>query len=433
MAVGDIGSSIIDQLSIGNPGSSISKGDVCHATGNFFAAVWWDASCTTLTIETFEVDTCGNIPCASQDTIDVPTTATTWSSLLKISDGVIALIYDDGNTSTQRVTLATYSVDACGNFGACDPIDTQIVNTVSGGAWQNLFKTQHSDTYCLLYAEGSSTLKASTLTINSAGTISTVLDTVTIFATVNRNDSWPFGVWTGVDDFYAFAYTFNNDNDGFIATWTIDSGASFGCSVTDTHEFETTSGEFIAMDSNDAGTLILIYESAGAADVKTILVDACGVMTDGTKIDVGGVAEHSIVRIDEGDKNVWFTVAGTTFKTYTIDGCDVPSQVDTLVQTLTEASMRAVPHPGTSGSGGIMVGVGWDNALTEFFAWSVGVTFRAPAPDLIDAGLIVPSLPSRPRPTRLFPPTTAFVYFPDIDAPPPDGNLIAKLKAAGVL
>ncbi len=390
MAIGDIGSALIDSLSIGNPGSSVSKGDVCHATGDFFCAVWLNITGTVLTLESFSVDTCGNFACASQDTIDVPTTVTTWASLIKVADGIVALIYDDGNTSTQRVTVATYSVDACGNFGCCDPVDTQIVTTAAGGAWVNLFKTQHTDTYCVLYAVGSSSLTASTLTIDACGNISTLLDTQTIFATLNRNDSWPFGVWTGVGDFYAFAYTNNNDNDGFLQTWAIDACGTFGCSVTDTHEFETTSGQFISLDSNDNGTLILAYESSGAGDVKTVTVDACGVMSNGTKIDIGGVAEYSIVRIDEVDKNMWFLMTGATFKTYTIDACDVPSQQDTLVQTLVEASMRAVVHPGVDGASGIMVGVGWDNACTEFFAWSVAVHVVLPSdavtPQFMGAG-----------------------------------------------
>ncbi len=373
MAIGDIGAALIDSLSIGNPGSSVSKGDICHATGDFFCAIWWNATGTVLTLETFECSTLGVIPSSSQDTIDVPTTVTTWVSLIKIADGVVALIYDDGNTGTQRKTVATYSIDACGNFGACDPIDTQIINTVSGGSWVNIFKTQHTDTYCLLYSDGNLSLKGSTVTIDSGGTISALLDTATLVATVFRNDSWPFGVWTGVDDYYAFAYTENASGDGFIVTWTIDACGNFGCSATDTHEFETASGVFIAMDSNDNGTLILAYERSGAGDVKTVTVDACGVMANGTKLDIGSLSEYSIVRIDEVDKNMWFTVTGAVFKTYTIDACDVPSEQDTLTQSLVETSQRAVVHPGVDGAGGIVVGVGWDNAATEFFAWSVGV------------------------------------------------------------
>jgi len=47
-------------------------------------------------------------------------------------------------------------------------------------------------------------------------------------------------------------------------------------------------------------------------------------------------------------------------------------------------------------------------------------------PDLSAIGLVTTFF----LPTRLENP---FAYSPDFDAPPPDGNLIAKLKAGGVL
>ncbi len=396
MAVGDIGTGVIDSLSIGNPGSGSSRGDVCHATGDFFCASWFNPTGTVLTLETFSVSTTGTIPCASQDTIDVPTTTTTWSSLVKVADGIVALIYDAGDTGTQRKTVATYSIDACGNFGACDPVDTTIITTTSGGSgWVNLFKTQHTDTYCLLYATGNLNLTASTVTIDSCGNISALLNTKNLTGAGYRNDSWPFGVWTGVDDYYAFAYTDNASADGFAVIWTIDACGTFGTSVTDTHEFETTSATQIAMDSNDNGTLILVYTRSGAADVKTLTVDACGVLANGTKIDIGGSNEFSIVRIDEVDKNMWFTATSVnTFKTYTIDACDVPSQQDTLVDAVVTSAHRAVVHPGVDGASGILVGVGWDGVATEFIAWSVAVHVVLPvvggvSPQFMGAGSVV--------------------------------------------
>ena len=387
MAIGDIGAALIDTLSIGNPGSSVSKGAVCHAIGDFFCAVWMNLTGTVLTLETFEVDTLGQIAAASQDTIDVPTTVTTWASLIKITDGVVALIFDAGDTGTKRKAVHTYSIDACGNFGACDPIDTQTLNTATGGAWSNILKTQHTDLFVCLYDEATRDLMAATLTIDSCGNISTIIETKEIYFDEN-NDIWPGMVWTGVDDFYAFTYRDSNTSDGFVVIWTIDSCGNFGCSATDTHEFELANAFNIGINSNDAGTLIVSYTVGAALDVKTLLVDACGVVSNGTKIDPGGSSVSSILRIDEVDKNVFFMPYATAFKSFTVDACDAPSETDSLTQATVDDAGRAVVHPGVDGVGGIVVGVGWDGCPTEFFAWTVGVETPSSAVTAIPWGPI---------------------------------------------
>jgi len=76
-----------------------------------------------------------------------------------------------------------------------------------------------------------------------------------------------------------------------------------------------------------------------------------------------------------------------------------------------------------------IVMVGWNVSGTDFLASTLAVEFAALAPDLTQPALprlaLVPFTNAAPAPS--------FAWFPGLDEEDVRGNLLAKLKAGGVL
>jgi len=316
MAVGDIGAALQDTLSLLN-GCSRTRGDIAHATGNFMAAVFSEDTQNDITLVTFEVDDCGNIAAAIQDSDVISSAAATVQpGIIKAHDGVVAVCFDD-NCSGPLVV--TYVIDACGNFG-CSPTATLDLSTGSSGINMTIHPTQHTNLFVVQWIDGCSDLQAATFTIDACGNFSLKLDQQEIVASLNTANM-PDMIWTGVGDFYAFTYT-DISNDGFIETWDIDSSGIFGACVADVHEFETSNAERIAIHSNDNGTLFLLYEGpTSGGDVKTVTVDACGVMTNGTKLDVFTITNDTtdLFRLSAVDGGVYVGVCNSTIRSWTVE------------------------------------------------------------------------------------------------------------------
>jgi len=424
MAVGDIGAALQDSLSLLN-GCSRTRGDVAHATGNFMAAVFSEDGSNDITLVTFEVDDCGNIAAAIQDSDVISSAANTVQpAIIKAADGVVAVAFDDGCSGP---LVVTYVIDACGNFGTA-PTDTLDLSAGTAGIIMTLHPTQQSSLFVAQHFDGCGDIQASTFNINSSGVISGLLDQQEINAS-NSTSSGMDMVWTGVGDFYAFAYT-DLSVDGFIETWDINSVGVFAACPADTHEFETTNAERIAIHSNDNGTLFLLYEGpSSGGDVKTVTVDACGVMTNGTKLDVFSITNDTtdLFRLSTTAGGVYVGVCNSNIRSWTVDGCDVPTQIDTLGSILPVADQGRIAI--REGLSDFIVMVGWNVSGTDFLASTLAVEFATAAvPNITQAALPYLALVSFPN----LAPAPSFAWFPGLEEEV-EGNLLVKLKAGGVL
>lgn len=382
MAVGDIGAALTDSLLVLNSTNEVTSG-IAHARDEWFVVVYHEASTTDTILATFSVDACGTIPAAVQDSLVIDADGSGGSPaprVVKAAEGIVAIVWDD-NAACTGAKIATFSVDGCGNLNCCDPIDTLLPDaTNTTGPAVSIHPTKHSNVFVILWVSScGSDLQMSTFTVDACGNISTEIEQVEV--TNVPSSSQPADlIYTGVGDFHAVSYTQNTSDDGFLQTYTIDACGNIGC-LTDTLEFETTQAKQISLDSNGDGTLLLFYTGPGGdGDVKTITVDACGVMTNGTKIDVGvTVGTTDLIKLGDGvtGNNTFLGVANQFFRSWQIDACDVPSEIDALT-TIGEVNTlgRLTIMPDNTS---FIVASGFKSSGTEFYVMSLAMERDDPA------------------------------------------------------
>ncbi len=374
MAVGDIGVDVIDVLSLDACPTGITHSGVTHATGDWFVVIEDDPGTANVILHSFSVDNAGNIGACPQDSQTIGTDGAGVCDIVKISDGIIATIRKT-TSATAGPIIETWVVDSSGNIAAC-PTDTFDTGTggVGSAVGARMDPTKHNNIYAIFRREGVSTWRISTIDIDSSGNIAAALaDSVTIGNLETVIDTTPRTVWTGQGDYHAVCYQ-KGGGDGEVATFTIDSCGNIGC-IADTFVFEACGCDINpSIGSNDAGILILQYEGACTGIIKTLNVDGCGQITSGNSLTTTTVVGGSLLRIDElGDKNIFLAVKGSHLSTWSFDTCAALTAVDTLVdpEELLENRTDIVFHPASSI---IVVGSGFNSgACANFGVWSVDV------------------------------------------------------------
>jgi len=375
MALGEIRTALADSLTILSTCNEV-RGDICHAIGDFFAVVYHEDTTANTILSTSSMTVTGVIPAAVQSSLTIDTDGACSGprpSIIKVADGIVAVAYDDGAACVGPI-VKTFSVDSSGDLDACDPIDSLDLSTGTASPTITIHATSTASLFCALYYDACGDLQAATFTIDGCGNISTKLDEQEIDAGP-ATDMQSDMVWTGIGDYHVFAWTDTSSNDGFLETWTIDSCGNFGCAAADTHEFQTSNAERVSVNSNDNGTLLLFYEGPSCGgDVLTVTVDACGVMANGIKLDTHAIANDTtdLLRLDDAeDKNVFLGVANSQLTSWIVDGCDVPTEVDSL------ASTSEVDQHGRLalkvGQNNLVAGCGYDSCAAAFIVFSLEV------------------------------------------------------------
>jgi len=351
------------------------------------ACVYSEDGSDTVTLDTFEVDDCGNIPASVQDTLTVTTTSGSNSDpkVIKISDGIIAVSYDENDACNLGAIVSTYSVDACGNLNCCDPIDTINVSGAASGFPVNIYPTKYSESdgiYVVLWLDTGEDIHMTTIIIGSDGVITDcIVEDVEVVTSNSLNGDF---CYTGQGDYHVVVYEGSLD-DGFAETYTIDSSGNIGC-VADTFEFDAANGEHPTCSSNDAGQFIVVYEkSSSQGRLKTIDVDACGQMVEAARLTSGGNTSDTthIIRIDETNKDKYLTVVNSAIRSYSVDGCGNITQIDFLTP-ITEVNdqARIALRPGLTTH---VVMVGWEIGTTEF--WAMTLAVEVDPPEVIELGV----------------------------------------------
>jgi len=381
MATGTIGAALTDSLVLNSDCVNDTAGAIAHARDEWFVCVYREFSTTNTILVSFSVDNNGAIPATVQDTITVDTNgvgARPEPTVTKVTTGVVVVGYAG---ACGDVELETFTIDTSGNFGACDPVDIQELSTDNSNI-VHIEKTKHADVFAATWNSGGK-FHITTVTIDTSGNISTVVEDFVINDT-GLGDAGPFQpfgtpslVWTGQGDFHAVADE-GNGSDGYVVTFTIDSCGNIGC-IQDRHEFDTTQGEHVALNSNDDGTLILIYRATAGngGECRTIAVDACGNMTNSDVITAmgfssGNLREASLTRLDLfKDKNLFLGVANTNFESYSFTSSGTITKIDTL-SSIAEAGLITdlVAYPENAC---YVVGCGLKVSTKEFFVWSLAV------------------------------------------------------------
>ncbi len=369
--IGEIDSALIDTLPILDSTAAV-RGDICHARDNFMAVVYHEDSTANTILATFRCDLQGNLPAGIQSSVVVDTSgagAGPHPSIIKVSDGTVAVAFDEATTGP---TIKTYTVDVNGNLSSV--VGTQDMGT---GTFPRVYieRTKYANVFACLWND--SNFQVSTCTIDTSGNISAVVNTQ-IISSDGVPDSTPCLVYTGQGDYHASAFR-GAGGDGFVSTFTIDSAGNISA-VTKTLEFDTSNAQRVSMGSNEQGIVIILSEGpSSSGDLDTVLVDASGNITAGDDISVMSISGETttLLRLDDGSKNVFLGASNSTFRSWSIDGSGNITAVDTLASITEINDYSALTFLPSSNE--IIVGCGYKSSTTEFFVFSLFVEVALPA------------------------------------------------------
>ncbi len=353
MALGDIGACFLDTLTLAT-GCVTFQGSIAHVRGfcttcpcctciqirtDIFVSAHHAAGLAQAFMQTFTVDCCG---CFSL-ILDVQTITCCGSGVSpdvhveKISNGIFALSYNDRTTCPVSIRVETWPVNACAIIGCL--IDCLVITTCAAATSHGFSPLQHINccgvtVFGAVFVEPTRDAQLVTFTIDLCGNIGCcVLSKVEFHCNVTQG-RFQAVAWTGVGDFYAVTYSETSTNDGFVETWCINPCGLItgGCPCLpnvpiDNLEFDPGCGRSIFIDTDDAGTLVVAFNSGASGEFQIINVDACGQMTCGdTCTTAFGGGCKFILRICDGSvccgcKNWWMVVSQDEITTMTINCC----------------------------------------------------------------------------------------------------------------
>ncbi|KKK86069.1 hypothetical protein LCGC14_2766920, partial [marine sediment metagenome] len=259
---GNIGAAIIDSLTL-TAASNAYPSRLVSVSGDIYAAAH-TLSDNSGEVFTVDIDSAGNIGAAAIDTLVYDATQGFYSDLINVSGTMFAVAYQGADSDGW---LATFNIASNGT------IDNSVTATsefdASHCSYPRILNVSGS-VYAIAYRQIANAF-IKTLTINGAGAISAVIDTLELVGSAaTYTDMTNVG-----GTVFALSYLKLLAFTGFIETFTISPSGTFSA-VIDILEFEPT--EILAYPA-----IILISNSAvvcmvyGGADLdgfaKTALID----------------------------------------------------------------------------------------------------------------------------------------------------------------
>jgi len=227
-------------------------------------------------------------------------------------------------------TYDSAKIEITGGTAQLKPIYGQITNSVintlefdtANGMEPDIINVSGS-VYAIVYAGVGNDGFVKTVTVNSSGVISAVID-VLEYDTLNGFSSSIIHV---SGDIYAVAYE-GDASDGFIKTFSIDAGGNIGAAVIDTLEFDTVQALFNDLIHISGDIYAIAYEGSGSDGyVSTVSIDAGGnigaAVIDTLEFDIVNGSEPHIINVGAGYYAISYSGSGT-------DGFVVTVGIDSL-------------------------------------------------------------------------------------------------------
>lgn len=270
---------VLDTLVLASGGAP-SRVDVAHVIDgavegeDIFAVVYHIASAANVILETVAIDEAGNIS-AVLDTQIINTEGSGGGpspTIVKITDGIVACAYNRQTASLSEIT--TWAIS---NTGAITntPIDTQSGGTVTG-VYVRIRKTHHTDLYTTTKQRFniSRFFEVQTFTIDVTGAISAELDIQIVDTGI---EAASHDITHAIDNVYACAFANNSSTNGFMKTITIDS-AGLISAVIDTFEYDNAHGFNPHLSGDGVGTVIMMHEGSNPSQgrIRTISIQSNG-------------------------------------------------------------------------------------------------------------------------------------------------------------
>lgn len=263
-STGAIENAVVDTFNSTDTGSNIEMGSFLHISGNYYA-IAYNATDYHGQVITITIDSSGNIGASETDTLEFDASQGVYPSIVHVSGTMYAIAYcGSGNDGW----VCTFNISTSGVIDAA-VTDTEEFDGTLGTQCNILSVT--GDIYVISYKGSSDVGYIKTLSITSAGAISTVIDTLTFDASSGQ---YPSMVKVG-GTVFAVAYQ-GVDDDGFIKTFTVSS-AGLISTVIDYEEFDTSKCTYpkLYLAPNGAGLVVVAYEGSDSDGfVKTLIITA---------------------------------------------------------------------------------------------------------------------------------------------------------------
>ncbi len=274
-SAGNISDAIIDSFEFDE--SRCGQAKIIHMSGAIYAIFYTNTTFPTYNgrVVTVEISTSGVITQAIIDGYQYASVGRS-NDAIKISGTVAAVIYGVSGW------LKTLTINSDGTIDANPDIDTLQFDS---GGWPGRIIHISGDIYAIAYGDWQSGPVTTpntaptvvTVDIDSAGNIgAAIIDTLELEA-VSVNLALPSIVLVS-GDVYAVAWNGEGAaNDGWLATFTIDSNGNIGDSVIESFEYDTTRGYNPHIIKVSANIFAIAYCAVGAEGfIKTLTISDAG-------------------------------------------------------------------------------------------------------------------------------------------------------------
>lgn len=203
---------------------------IVHVTGDIYAVSYLHTAITTIKVSTITITAAGAIT-GILDTIDLTAAGGYFSNILAVDTTVFAVAYID---TVNGVTIATIGIDAAGEIENTVK-DSQVINANTTDAVFGITEAL-AGVFAVAHQGADSDGFVSTVTIDAAGEISAVVDSLEIYAL----DAIHFHIMHIGQGICAITFKKSALTDGCVATVTIDSAGDNIAIIDAGLDFETT-------------------------------------------------------------------------------------------------------------------------------------------------------------------------------------------------
>ena len=321
---GDITDVVIDTLEFDS--SNCYEPDIIYVADNVYAAVYRGPDNDGF-LKTVSIDAAGEIDNNAIDTLEFDTSNGYEPRIIHVSGNVFVIVYRGTDSDG---FLKTISINSDGEISSV--IDTLEYDTANG--YEPCIVHISENIYAIAYRGSGNDGFLKTVTITTGGSIGNSTINTMEFDTSNGYE--PSMTYIS-GNIYAVAYRGVND-DGFLKTVTIDADGAIGNSAIDTLEFDITNGYDPGITSVADEIYAIVYNStSGAGYLKTVSIEADGYISnsvvDGFIFDSPGY-EPGIINVSDDIYAVAYRGTGNDgfLETITItsDGDIADSVTDTL-------------------------------------------------------------------------------------------------------
>ena len=219
-----------------------------------------------------------------------------YPDIINISGEVYALVYE---AASGAIKVVTVKITVAG--GISTVIDTETIDagpTVSAPAPKIIFHPGSSDKYIIAWTASGNDGWVATVTISTAGAISTTINSKEFSTTADFLD-----IIHVTGNIFAVVYR-GVGSDGFIDTITIDTSGNITTPSTATLEFDTSNAPAPTIIQVAGQVYAISYRiSTSSLKIATVNIDAAGALTAidtsllGTIAISGVVMQHPLIKV----------------------------------------------------------------------------------------------------------------------------------------